>query len=132
MLCFVFVFCFVFNILKTECNLDIILLVLDREQPFQTKNNYIFNRVQMVYDLKLKTVRSSLRYSSSFVALEKSKSSTIWAIIMHAISSSKHTRHPVHAKLEEFVSGAFGRPNGMTVNRHSPSPVVKAVFSLPF
>ena len=86
----------------------------------------------MVYDLKLKTVRSSLRYSFSFVAFEKSKSSTIWAIVMHAISSSKHTRHAVHAKLEEFVSGAFGRPNGMTVNRHSPSPVMKTVFSLAF
>ena len=85
----------------------------------------------MVYDLKLKTVRSSLRYSFSFVALEKPKSSTIWAIVMRAISSPKHTRHTIHAKLE-FVSGAFGRPNGMTVSRHSPSPVVKAVFSLQF
>ena len=86
----------------------------------------------MVYDLKLKIVRSSLRYSFSFVALEKPKSSTIWAIVMHAISSSKHTKHTIHAKLEEFAFGAFGRPNGMTVNRHSSSPVVKAVFSLPF
>ena len=85
----------------------------------------------MVYDLKHKAVRSSLRHSFSFVALEKPKSSTIWATVMNPISSSKHTKHTIHAKLKKFVSGAFGRPNGVTVNRHSPSAVVKTVFSLP-
>ena len=65
------------------------LLVLDREQPFQTKhrNNYIFNRGKMVYDLKLKAV-SSLHYSFSFVALEKPKSSTIWATVMTNIPNT--------------------------------------------